>query len=138
MQVMFRLRRQACQAIAVAGDNDDFEIGSRQLEAGGKRQRPPVSDVKGIGVDIGAEPARASDAGNEGQPVLVDIELVDRPQQRAQGDTVTASRAQEMREHVFTQVIVDIELLLGLTHGRPAPVLNSVFAAALWFRRRFD
>lgn len=118
------------EAVAVAGDHDHFEIGARQFQAGGGGQRAAMGNVKGISVDISAEPPRASDARNEGQPVLVDAEVVDPPQQRSQRDTVTATRAQEMRKQVFAQVIADIELLVSCAHGRPAPGLNLKFAAA--------
>ena len=117
------------KTVAVAGNHDHFEVRPRELQAGGEGQRTAVGDVERIGIDIVAEPARAANARDENQPVLVDFEFVDRPQQRAQRDAVTAARAQEMREQVFAQVIVDIELSIS-AHVRPAPRWNPEFAAA--------
>jgi len=93
------------QAVAVAGDDDHFKIGPRQFQTGGERQRAAVGDMEGVGVDIGTEPPRTTDAANKRQPILVDVEFIDRPQQRAQRDAVPATRAQEVRKQVLAQVL---------------------------------
>ncbi len=72
------------QAIAVAGDDDDGQVGTGEFQPGGEGERPAVRGVVGVGVDIGADAARTADAGNDRELVLVEAQLMDRPQQRAQ------------------------------------------------------
>ena len=69
------------ETVAVAGDDDDMQIGTRQREAGRIGQRPAVRHMESIGVDIGRQPPGAANAGDDREFVLVDAEIVDRPQQ---------------------------------------------------------
>ena len=41
------------QTVAIAGDDDDMQIGTRQRQARRIGQRPAVRDMEGVGVDIG-------------------------------------------------------------------------------------
>ena len=97
------------QAVAVAGDDDDRQIGPRELQPGREGERPAVRGVEGVGVDIGADAARAADARDHRELVLVDAQLVHRPQQRAQRDAVAAAGAHEMRHHLQPQIVLDVE-----------------------------
>ncbi len=84
------------QAITITGDYDYVKIRSCQLEARGKCQRSPMGRVKSIGIDVRAQPARATDAADHRQLVFLDIQPVNSPQQSPQRDTVAATRAQKM------------------------------------------
>jgi hypothetical protein len=53
------------QGVAVAGGHPDFEIGARDLEAGGDGGRAAVNRVEAEGVHVIREAAGAADAGNE-------------------------------------------------------------------------
>ena len=98
------------QTIAVAGDDDDMQIGTRQRQAGRIGERPAVRDMEGVGVDIGRQPPGAADAGDDRELVLVDAEIVDRPQQRAQRDAMAATGAEEVRHHLRAEIIADVEV----------------------------
>jgi hypothetical protein len=53
------------EPVAVAGDDEDLEVRSRQLEPGGQRGRAPVDGVEPVGVHVVREPAGAADARDE-------------------------------------------------------------------------
>ena len=98
------------QAVAVAGDDNDIEIGTRQRQPGRVGERPAVGDMEGVGVDIGGQPPGTADAGDDRKLVLVDVELVDRPQQGAQRDAVAAARTKEVRHHLLAEIVADVEI----------------------------
>ena len=69
-----------------------------------------MGDMEGVGVDIGREPPGAADAGDNRELVLVDTEVVDRPQQSAQGDAMAAAGTEEMRHHLLAEIVADFEI----------------------------
>ena len=106
------------QAITIPGDHHHFQVRAGQLKAGGKSQRPAVGYMQGVGIDISGSPPRAADTGHQSQVIHGDFQLVHRPEQRAQGDTVATTWTHEVREKVGTQVIAYLEFaLLSVTHG---------------------
>jgi hypothetical protein len=63
------------EAVAVAGDDPDVELGVGQLDAGRDRGRAAVDRVEAVGVHVVREAARAADAGHEHGLLLADAEL---------------------------------------------------------------
>ena len=63
------------QAVAVAGDHPDVEIGAGEFQAGGEGRRAAVDGVEAVGVHVVREPAGAADAGDEDGFAAVHAEL---------------------------------------------------------------
>ena len=118
------------ETVAVAGDDHDMEIGTRQREAGGIGERPAVRDVEGVGVDIGRQPPGAADAGDDRELVLVEAEVVDRPQQRPQRDAVPAAGTEEVRHHLLAEIVADVEIGGGVDEHH-APLASAAARAAI-------
>ena len=118
------------EAIAIAGDDDDMQIGTRQRQARRISERPAVRHVERIGVDIGRQPPGAANAGNNRELVLVDLEIMDRPQQRAQRDAVAAARAKEVRHHLRTEIIAHVEVGGGV-ENHDASLASAAAQAAI-------
>ena len=62
------------EAVAVAGDDPDLQIGPHGLEAGRHRRGPAVDRVHAVGVHVVREAARAADAGDEHDLLAGDAE----------------------------------------------------------------
>src|SRR6185503_2977262 len=94
------------QAIAVAGDHPDIEVGARDLEARRDRRRATVDRVEAVRVHVVREAARAADTGDEHGALALDAELRERALNGGEDRVVTATRAP-------THVLVGLEILLG-------------------------
>ena len=53
------------EAVAVAGDHPDAQVGIGQLDAGGHGGSPAVDGMKAVGIHIVGEPAGTTDTGDE-------------------------------------------------------------------------
>ena len=62
------------QAVAVAGDDPDLQVGPHALQAGGDGRRPAVDAVDAVGVHVVRKPAGAADAGDEHDLLAGDAE----------------------------------------------------------------
>ncbi len=79
--------------------------------------------MESVGVDIGAHPARTTDARDDSQIVLVDTQLVDRPYECPERNTVAAARTHEVGHQIEPEIILDLEiarrggLVIGVSIG---------------------
>jgi hypothetical protein len=98
-------------AVAVTGDDEDLELGPRQLETGGDRGSPAVDGVEPVRVHVVREAARAADPGDEHDVLPRDAEVGHHLLHRAQDRVVPAAGAP-------AHVLVGFELLLGVLRQR--------------------
>jgi hypothetical protein len=61
------------ETVAVAHDDDDGKLGTREANARGDRQSPPMDAVKTVSLEIVGEAARASDAGNRDNVLRIEV-----------------------------------------------------------------
>ncbi len=80
-------------AVAVAGIDEDVEVGPRQLDALGDRQRPAVDAVETVGLHVVREAARAADAGHEHGLLRPQILVAAQPLHRGEDRVVAAAGA---------------------------------------------
>ena len=96
---------------AVAHGDDDLQVRTGHLDAGGVSQRPAVQAVEGMGVKESIEKARAADIGDDGH-ILATVSH--RNQGFVQGTqhlVVGAARTENRRPACIQQTI----------HWRPPP-----------------
>src|SRR5260370_41518959 len=98
------------EAGAVTGDDEDLELGPRQLETGGDRGSPAVDGVESVRVHVVREAARAADPGDEHDGLPRDAEGGHHLLHRAQDRVVPAAGAP-------AHVLVGLEILLGELRG---------------------
>jgi hypothetical protein len=72
--------------IAIAHDDNHFEIGFRQLHSSGKGEGSTMGRVKGIKVHIDWKSSRAPDPGDQNDLVLFITDPIDGPDEGAQHD----------------------------------------------------
>ena len=117
------------QAVAVAGDDPDRQLGVGGGDPGRERRRPPVDPVHAVRVHVVAEPPAAADPGDEHRLVRFDAELGHQPLDGRQDRVVAAPRAPAdllVRREVLLGQRADDASRLDVTHGRapagsPAP-----------------
>ncbi len=86
--------------------------------------------MEGVGVDIGRQPSGTANAGDNRELVLIDAEVVDRPQQRPQGDAMPATRAEEVRHHLLAEIVADVEVGGGVDEHH-VPLASAAARAAI-------
>jgi hypothetical protein len=79
------------QRIAVAGDDPDLQIRTRQLQSGGDGRGTAVNAVEAVGVHVVREPAGAADAGDEHRVLRTDAEVGHHELERGEHRVVTAT-----------------------------------------------
>lgn len=67
-----------------------------------------MGGMEGVEVDVSRRPRRAADPGDDNDPVLIQVERVDRGKEGLQDYSVAAARAPYMREVVLPQVFEDV------------------------------
>jgi len=92
------------ETIAVAGNHDYIEVGTSELEAGGKGWGTPVGAVKSTEVGVTGQAAAASDSGNHRDLVGVEVLLIDRFEERSENDAMRTARAEDMGHRPFTKM----------------------------------
>src|SRR5450756_1689785 len=85
--------------------------------------------MEGVGVDIGRQPPGAADAGDHRKLVLVEAEIMDRPQQGPQRDAMPATGAEEVRHHLLAEIVGDVEIGGGVDEHH-APLASAVARVA--------
>src|SRR3990170_1049143 len=115
------------EPVAVAGHDENLELGPRQLEPGGDSRRPPVDRVEAVRVHVVREAARAADPRDEHDVLFLKTEGRHRLLHRAQDGVVPTAPAPP-------HVLVGLEVLLGvLRHGSRGPRDNAhCFASRSW------
>src|SRR5450756_23347 len=86
--------------------------------------------MEGVGVDIGRQPPGAADAGDHRKLVLVEAEIMDRPQQGPQRNAMPATGAEEVRHHLLAEIVGDVEIG-GCFDEHHAPLASAVARAAM-------
>ena len=87
------------QTVPVPGNHHNLQVWPGKRQPGRKGNGPSVRNVVRIRVDVSSQPSGATNAGYDRQIVLGNPAFVYRPEQRSQGDSMTASRTKKMRQH---------------------------------------
>src|SRR6266508_544197 len=95
------------QTVAITRDDEDLQLGPRQLEPGGDGRRAAMDRVKAVRVHVVREAARAADTRDEHDVLLRNAKARHRLLDRAQDGVVPAARAP-------AHVLVGLEVLLGV------------------------
>ncbi len=96
------------KTVAVTAGDQDREIGSRDLETGGERQRAAMHAVKAVAVGVGRNPRRAADTGNHCDIFRRDADFRQGTGDRNQHVIVAATRAPDRLDLRFV-----VALLVG-------------------------
>ena len=113
------------ERIAVTAHHPHRQVGPRGGHTGGQRRRAAVDAVHPVGVHVVDEPARASDAGHEHDPVRRDAELrherLDGGEDRVVATARAPARLLVGREVGLAQHLGSITSIMSLVKmGRPS------------------
>ena len=91
------------EQVAVAGVDHDVQLGIRQLQSGGERNRAAVRGMERILVHVSGDAAGAADAGDDGQIFEIDLGIDQRAGEAVDAGADAASRTPDVRHAVHAQ-----------------------------------
>ena len=93
--------------IAIAGIDNDVQLGVRQFQSGGERDGAAVRGVEGIQLDVARHAPGAADARHQGQRSQIDFRFDERAGERVHGGADAASRAPDVGHAIGAQEWLD-------------------------------
>jgi hypothetical protein len=102
------------QRIPITHDGNDFHIRTGNLQAGGEGQGSAMRGMQGIEVQVDRHARRAADAGHQGHLIVIQTQVVNRPDERTHDNTKSAAGTPDGGEF-----LVLAQLLQGFTALEP-------------------